>query len=371
MDYTQAIKDYLAKHQNGNPAMGSTLGDKTKGLEMLANQAVEPSTTSANMAQALRAGNTDAQAADQVDHYADGGVVDAPPPQFDPNAGMPPAPAAPPVAPVGNADDITKYIGQQKQQLGNYGPEQQMAVSKNLLGAQNSTQGRVANAGAGLADALMQGVARAGNPGFQQNLQNRQQAQAGTQMEALKGAREANVQNVGANEKLDAQDPASPLSASKRAQNGPILTAMGFNPKTIGQMSAADMDTTMNLLKDFRGKDLEVAVARMKAQIEANQLHETSRHNVAEEANKSKELAQTGAHQTAEEGLKGQEIGAGELEKSAAEPLMSRLAGMVGMNPAGKALQDQALEGTGNQVMTATNSMGHQIKSTDGGKTWK
>lgn len=338
-----AVKDYLMnmfgdKMQNGVPGMSPTL----PGLQGLANQAAGDT---GNLPPAANRVSTD-------NAFADGGIVgdDSPDSQvpqlsFDPKSGLPPAPP-PQAAPVAASPDISNYVAQQKQQINQYGPEQSQAVANHVLQQQNGLGGNIANAGAGFADAIMQGVARAGNPGFQQNLQNRQDKQAQIQLDALKNSREGNLQNVEAGQKLDAQDPSSALSASKRAQNGPILAAMGFNPATVGKMSAAEMDTTLQILKDFRGKDLETAVARYKAQIEANQLAETSRHNRTEEGSKQTELKQVEEKNKAEQGLKGEEIKTGELEKSAAEPFLSRLAGVVGLNPAGKALQNQALDGT-------------------------
>lgn len=337
--------------QNGNPNMSPTL----QGLQGLANKA---------------AGVPAANAVTTDNGFADGGIVGddgsdflnklnqgtaltAPPPTFNPQAGLPPPPpvptAMPPVPPPQAAmpnNDISAYLAQQKQQLGKYGPEQQMAVSNDILGQQNGLRGRLANAGTGLADALMQGVARAGPSNFQSNLQNRQDKQAELQLQALQGARQGNLQNVEMGQKLDAMDPNSQLSASKRAQNGPILAAMGFNPATVGKMSAAEMDTTMQILKDFRGKDLETAVARYKAQIEANQLAETTRSHKAEEGIKAKELGETSKQHTMENALKGQEIQSGQLEKAAALPVTSRIASALGGNPAAKALQNEALAGT-------------------------
>lgn len=347
-----AVKEFLMslynspKVQNGNPDMSPTL----PGLQGLANQA---------------AGIPTANEMSTDNGYADGGIVDdgadflnklnngtALTPQFDPKAGLPPAPPPIPAvmplvqaSPTPNAD-ISGYLAKQKAQLGKYGPEQQMAVSNDILGRQNGLRGTLANAGTGLADALMQGVARAGPSNFQSNLQNRQDKQAELQLQALQGARQGNLQNVEMGQKLDAMDPNSQLSASKRAQNGPILSAMGFGPDTVGKMSAAEMDTTMQILKDFRGKDLETAVARYKAQIEANQLAETTRSHKAEEGLKSKEIGETAKQHTIENAIKGQEIQSGQLEKAAALPLTSRIANRLGANPAQKELEKQALAGT-------------------------
>lgn len=342
-----AVKEFLMQMynsdqvQNGNPDMSPTLGTDDTGLQGLANKAAgTPSNAPAR-------------------GYADGGVVDPneitdtssidalagvknqpPPIQFNPNAGLPPAPPQAPVQAPNTA--VSDYIAQQKGALGQYGPEQQTAVSKAILGQQNGLGGRLANAGAGLGDAIVQGVARAGNPGFQQNLQNRQNTQAEMQLNALKGAREANVQNVEAGQKLDAMDPNSKLSKASQQSNGLFLSALGFDPKTISMMSAAQIPEAISTIKDLGIKDRELAVAKFKAQIEANALAETSRHNVAEEKNKGKEIIETAKQHGQENALKGQEIQSGQLEKLSAEPITSRLSNLVGLNPAQTSLEKSA-----------------------------
>lgn len=329
-----AVKEYLMNlfnsdtMQNGNPDVGSTLGTDNTGLQGIANQiAGTPSNAPSR-------------------GYADGGVVDAPPLQFDPNSGLPPAPPQAPIQPLQAPNSaITDYIGQQKAQLGKYGPEQQMAVSNSILGAQNSLRGRGSNALAGLGDAIM-GVAGKQGPGFQANLQNRQNQQGALQLETLKGAREANVQNVEQGQKLDAMDPNSKLSKSSQASNGMFLSALGFDPRTISQMSASQIPEAISTIKDLGIKDRELAVAKYKAQIEANTLAETMHQNRSKNALEAQGLAETAKEHGVQAGLKGEEIQTGALEKSATEPFLSRVAGVLGLNPAGKALQNQALAGT-------------------------
>ena len=347
--------DNKDKIMNGNPDISPTL----PGLQNLANQAAgEPQQMSEGGISFPHREKSGPDLTKRPQAFAEGGVVDdgadflsklnagtamtPQQPQFNPQAGLPPPPPTPPIA-MPQDNGIGAYLSQQKQQMGQYGPEQQMAVSKNILGQQNSLGGRLTNAGAGLGDAIM-GVAGKQSPGFQANLHNRQNNQANMQMEALKGARGANTENLQMGQKLDAMDPNSALSKAKQQANGPILGAMGFDPKTVSKMSASEMDTAMTLLKDFRGKDLEVAVARYKAQIEANALKETTRSH------------------RAEEGIKGEEIHTGELEKAAAVPFTSRVAQMFGMNPAGEKLQQEAVPG--NNTMTPdvlTYAAKHQI----------
>ena len=342
-----AVKEFLTKlyDSKGVPEAGSTLGTDTTGFQGLANKA----------AQGYAEGGVVDDGQDFLAKLNNGTALTPPPqqPQFNPQAGLPPAPP-PPVTPApmpGN--DVSSYLAGQKAQLNRYGPEQQMAVSNDILGRQNSLGGRLANAGAGLGDALM-AVGGKQSPGFQQNLQNRQNQQGALQMEALKGAREANVQNVEQGQKLDQMDPNSKISKATQASQGLVLSALGFDPRTIGRMSAAEIPAAINTLKDLGLKEREIMVAKYKAQIEANALAETSKHNRAEEAHKGQELAETAKQHGVEAGLKGEEIGAGMLEKAAAVPLTSRVATALGANPAATELEKEALSGNAGPVSHVT-----------------
>lgn len=272
-----------------------------------------------------------------VSQLPDAQAVPSPAPTFDPKAGMPAAPAAP--AAVNPA--ISNYINAQKAQIGQYGPQQQQAVQQAILQRQNGLQGRLGAGFAGLADAI--NGAGGGHSNFAGNLQNKLQNQAVLQTEGLQNQRTANMQNVEANQKLDAQDPNSDISKATQRSQGLTLGALGFDPKTIGMMSASEIPSAIVTLKDLGLKDRELVVAKYKAQIEANQLAEQTRHNQAEEGTAKAGLVQAAEQHKAENALKGEEVGAGELEHAASVPLTSRIAGILGLNPAQAALQGQAL----------------------------
>lgn len=269
--------------QNGNPAMSPTL----PGLQNLADQAGQ--------------GQPAANQVSTDNGFAEGGLVpdQQPPIQFDPTSGMPPqAPVSP----------LTASLNQQRQQANQYGPEQQMQVSKNLMQQQNGLRGTVANAGTGLADALMQGVARAGNPGFQANLQNRQAQQAGTQLEALKGAREANNQNLETNQKLDSMDPMSPVSKTAQQTYGALLLRNGFKPEQVAKMPASSIAQLTGQTVEALKAESEAKMAAATLGLKGQQLQQDVKHQTAEEdvargnlANKTEEdkrnmLKETASH---------------------------------------------------------------------------
>lgn len=91
--------------------------------------------------------------------------------------GMPPAPAAAP-APAGSPP------------VGNMAPNEYAQLVAALSARPSLGQGAMSGL-AGLADAIETGVARAGNPGFQKGIDERNQAQRANLIEALRGKYEA------------------------------------------------------------------------------------------------------------------------------------------------------------------------------------
>lgn len=325
MGHLEDVKDYLSKMYDRIPK--GPLGPQDsnlEGLQHVANKAAGVETST-----------------DTVKGYADGGVIDAPPPTFDPNSGLPPTPA--PIAAPG--PDMTGYVQQQKSQLGQYGPEQQQALTNSIIQRRNSPGSLIGQGLAGLGDALVQGVAGKGNPGFLNNIQNRQNEQGNLQIAGMKNAREANMQNVEAGSKLDQIDPNSTVSRSKREAYGPVLEALGYQPSRIAKMPASELDNTMSILQQTHGKELEAAWHQVENQTKIKELGLKGQ----ELGLKGKEVAQTGAknaeearHNVAEEANKNEEVQTGALEHAATVPLTSRIANMFGMNPAQSALEKQA-----------------------------
>ncbi len=271
------------------------------------------------------------------------GMTEAPP-AFDPGIGLPPAPApAPMAAPTHTPVDpaISQYLASQKAQLGRFGPDEQMATTQHILQSQNGISGRVGDALSGLGDSLM-AIGGKQSPGFQQNYRNRQNQQAAMQLDALKGARQANREDVSDKSKLDAQDPNSPLSASKRAQQGPVLQALGIDPKTMSAMSAADMEGAISLLSTAGIENRKIMVAQIKNAIEGRIAVENSRHNRTQEGIEGVKAKEAERHNVADEAAKTEEIGTHTLEEAAKVPFTSRVANMFGMNPAQEALEKKA-----------------------------
>jgi len=103
--------------------------------------------------------------------------------------------------PMTKFDPLSTEVNSNIAKINQYGPEQQQETVNSLLKAQNSLPNRFAKAGAALSDALMQGVARAGNPGNLQNLENEEQKNLETQanliptLQSMTGRQIAQTQN--------------------------------------------------------------------------------------------------------------------------------------------------------------------------------
>lgn len=165
------------------------------------------------------------------------------PPSPKPLPGMPPS-----VTP----DELEGYLNTQKQSLNKFGSEAQMDLQRQTLDDRNSLSNRATSGLKGFADALMMGVAGAGNPGWQQSFDAQQDAQAKEQMDTLKGANAANIQRTEANMSLDKMDPNSTLSKTAQDTFGPLLSQK-LGIKNIKNLSAAEMQNVLESSLKYAG----------------------------------------------------------------------------------------------------------------------
>jgi len=289
--------------------------------------------------------------------YARGGMIDdplmTPPPAsfaqalqpasipqpstgFDPHIGLPPAPPSMPVqqapAPISPRPDImplspqrdNQYFQQQHNQVNSYGPEQQRLLQAALQKQRTGLGGKLPVALGSLADSLMQGVARAGNPGFADRIQGQQNELAKEQMGALEGAGKLSKENLEANAQIDAMDPRSPLSKVAQDSYGPLLIKNGFKPQQVQGMSAKN-------IADLTGKTVEALKAESEAKMAAATL-----------GLKTQEAENTVRHQKVEEGL-GQSH---EVMKAGEELRAHPIQRMLGILPGQKGLEQTVDSGT-------------------------
>lgn len=177
-----------------------------------------------------------------------------PPVAFNPLGSHPASYPPPPVISQAStvpssSDDTSNYLNQQKASLSTFGPEQQMAVQNAILQRQRSPGSLVGQGLAGLGDAIMQGVARAGNPGFLSALQNRQDRQGEAQMGTMEKAQAGKLAQTQENMKLDAKNPSSSLSKIAQNSERPTLKRLGWSDDQINKTSAETIvDASKNSL---------------------------------------------------------------------------------------------------------------------------
>ena len=236
-----------------------------------------------------------------------------PQPSFDPRAGLPPMPPAPPQAPIQppvqapisqnrentllspQRDNVPNpYFAQQKAQLNKYGPEQQLAFVQSLQKQRSGLAGTGAVALGGLADALMQGVARAGNPGYADRIRGQQNQYAKEQIDALEGANKSNKENIEGNAQIDSMNPTSQLSKVAQNSYGPLLIKNGFKPQQVQGMSAKN-------IADLTGKTVDALKAESEAKMAAATLglHQQEAANTVRHQKTEEELAQEARVQSA------------------------------------------------------------------------
>jgi hypothetical protein len=187
-------------------------------------------------------------------------------PQIVPQA-PPPAQKLPGMPADVNPDEIANYIQSQKKQIGKYGPEQQMELQNQLTNQRNSFGNRAISGVKGFSDALMQGVARAGNPGNQQAFENQLNEQGNQQMGTLARAGEMNMQQIGANRQVDMLDPKSEISKAYQNSFAPVFAEMGIPAEKVAKMSASQIATVAEI--SSKSMDFKMQQEMKKAMLEA------------------------------------------------------------------------------------------------------
>lgn len=164
--------------------------------------------------------------------------IQAKPPLAKPMPGMPPD-----VTP----DELGGYLNKQKSNMGKFGPDDQMNLVNDLAAQRNGLGYKATDALKGFSDALMQGVAEAGNPGNQAQFENLNMSQGQERLGAMQKAHEGQMQETEAGMKMDMMDAKSPISNSYRQSFSPIFSKMGYPPASVAKMSAAQIATVADL----------------------------------------------------------------------------------------------------------------------------
>jgi len=228
-----------------------------------------------------------------------------PPPTMAAPAAM--APTPPPVQklpgmpPSVTVDDLTPYLAQNKAKTERFGPDSTINLQNSLNARQDSFANRATSGMKGFADALMMGVARAGNPGWQQAYDQSELQYGQNQMSALKDARDANFKQVESGMTIDRMDPNSPISRSSQQAYAPLVQKLGYPAEALRGMSAANIDNTLQLMAAYGGKEIEAMIKEYELAIERARLGQANA-----KAQSEKEIAAENQRIQAAKDLSGQ-----------------------------------------------------------------
>lgn len=185
--------------------------------------------------------------------------IPEPPPQV-------PLPAPPP-------QDLSALLAQRKAATDPYGPEQQMAVAQDIEKRRGSLGRVIPQAMGGLADALMQGVARAGPSNFQSNIVNQQNLRDKAVQDALEKAYGQKKEQNAIDLKMSGYSPSSAISKSGQDTNRFILKQAGMPEEEILKLSDDGLQEMVKQLVTLKGDQLKAGSA--KAALDAKPVKST------------------------------------------------------------------------------------------------
>lgn len=200
----------------------------------------------------------------------------------------PPARPLPGMPPSVTPDAVAATLSQKPPQAPPaYGADQQLALEQELTKRRNGFIPTIANAGAGFADALMQGVARAGPGNFQSSLQNRLDKNDESIRSGMKDYRTGKAGEQKLAMESAEKDPTSPISRMAQKAAAPLFKSMGMTDEEIANIPAsltAEAQTKRLSLEDIRTKAAEAReLHRLQFGQAKETLTETQRKNAADE----------------------------------------------------------------------------------------
>lgn len=200
-----------------------------------------------------------------------------------------------PSTPGNTPDDLNKYLSSQRQQINQYGPDQEKMVLEKILQDRNSLGENLKRGAIGFSDAIMQGVARAGNPGNLSAYDARKAKEEEIRANSIPALQEMNLKQVEGNQALDRMSGDNPMGASFQAPLAAFFKKAGVPedqiPSMLANPSAArsvvdpfaslmaneqklQMELLLNQLNQRGAKEkaiLEAATAKEKAAAEAKE----------------------------------------------------------------------------------------------------
>lgn len=199
-----------------------------------------------------------------------GSLTSAAAPSLAPKPLVPEAPqkTLPGTSNVLASKELEDYLSGKMGQIAKYGAGDQMALQNNINASRNSLPYKVADAGKGFADALMMGVARAGNPNWQGQFEAQQNEAGNQNLATMRGANEANLKQVEAGMSMDKMNPTSPLSKEAQQTYAPLFQKLGYQPSAIGKMSAANIESALGLMTQYGGEQVKALIQAKQMEID-------------------------------------------------------------------------------------------------------
>ncbi len=130
-------------------------------------------------------------------------------------------------------DDLLNYVKGQEAQVDKWGPDKQAALMQHLQQGYRSPGNILAKGGATIADAIMQGVARAGSGGNLSAIDAREKENLDRAAEIGKSLQGQNLEALGKKQALEATSGATPLGASQAPALTAIFSKLGIPPNKI------------------------------------------------------------------------------------------------------------------------------------------
>lgn len=224
-------------------------------------------------------------------------------------------------------ETLKGYLDQKRSAIDKYSADKQYALEKGNLEGRRGLGMNVANAAATFADGVMQGVARAGNPGFARQISDRESGLDNEEASAFDRARTNTMAEVEAKQKVDYMDPTSTMSKTYQEAFSPIFAKMGYAPQSVMKMPAAQIANIATL--GIQYEDAQSQQELKKAMLGIQGM--TAKANIANQLSERKEKTEAGKLDAAK-GLQGrpwyQKIVEGlipPLRSSATEEMMKRL----------------------------------------------
>lgn len=159
---------------------------------------------------------------------------------------------------------LDQYIQGQEKQVDAFGPEKQAALMQHLQQGYKSPGNLLAKGGATLADAIMQGVARAGSSGNLAAINEREKANLDRTAELGKSLQEQNLKVGERKQGLEELSPNTPLGASGLPIMQAVAKMYGMPPEAGEALAKSNPQAAMRMLE----KVGEFATGRMKTEIE-------------------------------------------------------------------------------------------------------